>query len=63
MTKSIGCAASLFGTAANKVWLLDISRPCGQCGFPNQLVSDSTLFFGESSGGSRFDVGRGVGVL
>ena len=38
-------------------------RPCGQCGFPNQLVSDSTLFFGESSGGSRFDVGRGVGVL
>jgi hypothetical protein len=39
------------------------TRPCGQCGFPNQLVSDSTLFFEESSGGSRFDVGRGMGVL
>ena len=39
------------------------ARRCGQSGFPNQLIADSRLFFAESSLGSWFDVGCGVGVL
>ncbi|WP_131197026.1 acyltransferase family protein, partial [Lichenihabitans psoromatis] len=39
------------------------TRRCGQSGFPNRLIADSRLLSGESGFGSRFDVGRGVGVL
>lgn len=55
----------------NSVNLLDvilssgsnISRSCGQTGFPNQLMSDSTPLFDEGSGASRVDERRGMGVL
>lgn len=40
-----------------------VARSCGQTGFPNQLMSDSTLLFGEGSGASRVDERRGMGVL
>lgn len=38
-------------------------RSCGQMGFPNHLMSDSTLLFEEGSGASRVDERRGMGVL
>lgn len=39
------------------------TRSCGQTGFPNQLMSDSTLLFEEGSCASRLDERCGMGVL
>jgi hypothetical protein len=39
------------------------TRSCGQTGFPNHLMSDSTLLFGDSSDASWIDERCGMGVL
>ena len=55
--------AHFYGKNWDTDWVDDNLRSCGQTGFPNQLMSDSTLLFGEGSGASRVDERRGMGVL